>query len=89
MVTYLSQCLLGDRCPTPLKEGKHSTATGKCWWNEVRAITDVAHIGKKNIRKNYRTVWPHPHEFCCENSAYKFMGNRRKDKQHPVIFKQK
>lgn len=51
MATCLSLCLFCDRSPIPLKQGKHSAATGKCWWNEVRAITDVAHTGKKNIGK--------------------------------------
>lgn len=87
MVTCLLECLMGDRCPIPLKQGKHSTATGKCW-NEARAITDVAHTGKKNTGKNERTVWLHPHESHCENSVYKFRGSRRKEK-HSVIFKQK
>lgn len=42
---------LGDKHPIPLKQGKHSTITEKCWWDKARAITDVPHIGKKNTGK--------------------------------------
>ena len=42
---------LGDRPPIPLKQGKHWTITEKRWWDKVRAITDVTHIGEKNTGK--------------------------------------
>lgn len=88
IVTCLSQCPLGDRWHSSETENSQQlleNAGGMRWEPSLMWHTEERRI----LEKTWRTVWLHPHEFCCDNSAYKFRGNRRKDKHHSVIFKQK